>query len=311
MRGYAEKFLLIIKYKQMRTEILNKVGYHNLTKKRSNLSVELVYITPEVAKRYLMQNTKNRKQSTRNIQFLVEQMKKGLFLENGESIVFDKYGSLTDGQHRLFSIVVSGKSYYIPVVRGVESSTMATYDTGKNRTAADVLGLNGFKNTQSLSTIIKLIYKYNLKNSKQASSSSYNRAETLTNQQTLDYCNENNYWLQNLIKSCKSIYEKSEGKVLSLPNSCYIAYMIGGKSPSEEVYKFIKNIYGLSRQEQTATSYLYGKLYNAKIKKEPLNFYWILGMSIKGWNYYIDGNPSVRFFSFKTSQELPKININN
>ena len=311
MRGYAEKFLLIIKYKQMRTEILNKVGYYNQTKKTTNLSVELVYVTPEVAKRYLMQNTKNRKQSTRNVSFLAEQMRKGLFLENGESIVFDKYGRLTDGQHRLFGIIKSKKSFYIPIVRGVDTDSMATYDTGKNRSAADVLTLNGFKNTNKLSTIIKLIYKYNEKNSKQAYPTSYNRAETLTNQQTLDYCNENHYWLQNLIKSCKSIYQKSEGKVLSLSNSCYIAYMIGGQNPSEEVYEFIKNIYGLSRQEETATSYLYGKLYNAKINKEPLNFYWTLGMSIKAWNYYIDGNPSVRYFKFKTSQELPKININN
>lgn len=76
MRGYAEKFLLIIKYKQMRTEILKKVGYYNQTKKTTNLSVELVYVTPEVAKRYLMQNTKNRKQSTRNVSFLAEQMRK-------------------------------------------------------------------------------------------------------------------------------------------------------------------------------------------------------------------------------------------
>lgn len=60
----------------MRTEILKKVGYYNQTKKTTNLSVELVYVTPEVAKRYLMQNTKNRKQSTRNVSFLAEQMRK-------------------------------------------------------------------------------------------------------------------------------------------------------------------------------------------------------------------------------------------
>jgi hypothetical protein len=311
VRGYAEKFLLIIKYKQMRTEILNKVGYHNLTKKRSNLSVELVYITPEVAKRYLMQNTQNRQKSGRNIKFLVDQMKKGLFLENGESIVFDKFQRITDGQHRLFSIVESGKSYYIPVVRGVESSTMATYDTGKNRSASDVLGLNGYKNTHLLSSFIKLIDKYSKKGHKTAVSSSTNRSETLTNQQVLNFCDVNYDWIYELIKKVSNIYCKSDGKVLSKTQFCFIAYLIGGENPSKEVFDFIKNISGLSREEETATSYLYGKLNNAKIIKEPLNFYWILGMSIKAWNYYIDGNPSVRYFKFKTSQELPKININN
>ena len=70
----------------------------------------------------------------------------------------------------------------------------------------------------------------------------------------------------------------------------------------------MKNIYGLSRTQETATSYLFNKLHNSKINKEPLNFYWILGMTIKAWNYYIDGNPAVRFFTFKTTQELPNIN---
>ena len=295
----------------MRTEILNKVGYYNQTKKRSNLTVELVYITPEVAKRYLMQNTQNRKKSTRNIKFLVDQMKKGLFLENGESIVFDKYQRITDGQHRLDSIVESGKSYYIPVVRGVESGTMATYDTGKNRSSGDVLGLNGYKSSTQLSSFIKLIDKYSKKGHKSAVSYSTNRSETLTNQQVLNFCDDNYDWIYELIKKVTNSYRKTNVKVLSITQVCYIAYLIGGKSPSKEVFNFIKNISGLSREEQTATSYLYRKLSNAKINKEPLNFYWILGMSIKAWNFYIDGNPSVRYYKFMTEQELPKININN
>ena len=295
----------------LRTEILNKVSYHNVTKKRSNLRVSLVYITPEVATNYLSYNTQNRKESNKSVSFLAEQMKKGLFLENGESIVFDINNFLTDGQHRLMAIIKSGKSYYIPVVRGVDCNSMATYDTGKNRSAADVLVINGFKNANLLASFIKLIYKYEIKSSKSASSLSYNRTETLTNQQILDYCKENYDWLYELIKSIARIYYKSEVKITSLSNLCYIAYMIGGKNPSNKVYEFVENIYGLSRTQETATSYLYSKLYSSKINKEPLSFYWILGMSIKAWNYFIDGNPSVRFFKFKTEQELPKININN
>ena len=42
----------------MRTEILNRVGYSNVTKKKSDISVSLVYITPEIAEHYLSYNTK-------------------------------------------------------------------------------------------------------------------------------------------------------------------------------------------------------------------------------------------------------------
>lgn len=295
----------------MRTEILNRVGYSNVTKKKSDISVSLVYITPEIAEHYLSYNTQNRKESVSSISFLTQQMNKGLFIENGESIVFDKNMKLTDGQHRLMAIIKSGKSYHIPVVKGVNIKSMATYDTGKNRSAADVLSINGFKNANLLSTFIKLINKYEKNGSKASKPLSYSRDEQLTNQQILNYCKDNYDWLYKIILDVTNIYVKSEIKVISKSYFCYMVYMIGGKNPDQMVYEFMKNIYGLNRTQDTATSYLYSKLYKSKVNKEPLGFYWVLGMTIKAWNYFIDGNPSVRFFRFSTEQELPKININN
>lgn len=292
----------------MMTQVLQNHSYKVTAEKRSNLSVDLVYVTPDVAKNYLSYNTKNRKESLRNVKFLSEQMAKGLFLENGESIVFDNNNNLTDGQHRLMAIIKSGKSYHIPIVRGVKSNAMATYDTGKNRSSADVLGLNGYKNSSILSSLVKAIYKYEVKLSKCSATNGYNRTETLTNQQILDFSKENNDWMQEIIKNISSIYKRSTVKFLGVSSLSFITYTIGGKNPNKDVYDFIKNICGLSRTEQTATSYIFNKLYNSKINKEPLNFYWTLGMCVKAWNYYIDGNPSVKYFKFSVDQSLPKIN---
>ena len=279
-----------------------------ISEKKSNLSVDLVYITPQVAQKYLSHNTQNRKESPRNVNFLVDQMKKGLFLENGESIVFDVNNNLTDGQHRLMAILKSGIPYHIPVVRGVQKNTMATYDTGKNRSSIDILNLNGFKNATNLSALVKLIYKYETKKSKSSDSFTKNRIESLTNQQVLDFCLQNNDWLQGLMRNSANLYSKAKTRVLGVSNLSFIAYTVGGREPNEQVYDFMKNIYGITRTEGTATSYLYSRLYNSKINKEPLNFYWTLGMSLKAWNYFIDGNPSVRFFKFSIDQELPKAN---
>ena len=293
----------------MMEQVLTNLNYKVTTKKRrSNLSVDLVYITPQVAKNYLSYNTQNRKESPRNVLFLVEQMKKGLFLENGESIVFDNNNKLLDGQHRLMAIAKAGLSFHIPVVRGVMKNTMATYDTGKNRSSIDVLGLNGFKNCGTLSSFVKLIYKYEIKQSKSKHTNGYNRVETLTNQQILDFCKENNVWMQEIIRNISNIYNKSTTKFLGNANLSFIAYTIGGKNPSSKVYDFIKNIYGITRQDGTATSYLYSKLYNSKINQEPLSYYWVIGMSIKAWNFYLDGNPAVKYFKFTVDQQLPKIN---
>jgi|TARA_R110000744_G_C19210089_1_gene545944 hypothetical protein len=274
--------------------------------KQTNLSVELTYVTPELAENYLRFNNKNRNVGLKNIEFLVSEMRNGRFIENGESIVFDKNGALKDGQHRLLSIVKSGKSYFIPVVRGVEPIAMATYDTGKNRSASDILSLNGFKDTNTLSAFILAISKYSKNKSKSKCNAGDGRSSKLTNQQVLEYCESNYHWLNKIINKLNPVYKKSNPKTISLTGMCLITYLVGGKEPSIEVYEFISHLMGLSRTQETAPNYLYTKLYNSKINKEPLSFYWVLGMSIKAWNFYADGNPAVKHFRFDIAKDLPK-----
>lgn len=272
----------------------------------TNLSAEVMRITPELAKNFLRFNRKNRKVSERQIRFLTQEMKEGRFIENGESVIFDKYGELKDGQHRLLSIIRSGKSFNIPVIRGVDPIAMATYDTGKNRSASDVLTLNGFKNSTYIASFIKLVHKYIKKGSKVSKSNSGTREEILTNQQVLEYCSDNYYWIDELYRKTNKIYEKQNIRVISVTNLMLIAYIIGGEKPDPEVYDFLNHLVGNSKEQGTATSYLYSKLSNAKLNKEPLNFYWVLGMTMKAWNYYADGNPAVKYFKFSVEQVLPK-----
>lgn len=290
------------------TQVYNK--FYNTAIRSTNLKVALVYVTPKIAKEYLKGNTINRKKSDKHIRFLTSQMKNGLFIENGESIVFDEYGNLNDGQHRLCAIIAANKSYYMVVVTGVKSKTIATYDTGKNRSAADVLAINGYSQTVKIAALIRNIDKYTIRKSKSAISSSFSREDTLTNQQILDYCQKNYIWLYEIVKDVNSIYLKQNTKVITATNLALIVYLLGGKKPSRQVYDYIKNILGIIKEESSATSYLYNKLYSAKINKEPLNFYWLLGMAIKAWNFYTEGNPAVRYYKFNTQGKLPKININ-
>jgi len=271
----------------------------------TNLKVKLVLITPEVATNYLRYNSKNRKVSDKNLLHIAKQMQRGQFLENGESIVFDINGKLTDGQHRLRAIIISGKSFYFFFVTGVAPNAMATFDTGKKRSPADVLQLNGFKNSVRLAGTITQINKWYTLGSKEAEARANYAA--MTNTQVLEYCKNNYDWLHSIVKTCSAIYEREKVKVLSPQNLCLFAYFLGGERPSEKVYDFLRNLVGAKRVPETAPNYIYTKLYNAKLNKEPLNFYWVLGMSIKAYNYFIDGNPAVKYFKFSVAQELPKV----
>ena len=123
-----------------------------------------------------------------------------------------------------------------------------------------------------------------------------------------DFCKENYGWIKDLVRESMCISDKCKPRILTASQIGLITYFIGGEKPSVEVFSFIKSLCGVTREEGTASDYLYSKLYNSKTNKEPLNFYWVLGMSIKAWNYYTSGNVAVKWFKFSINDELPEPN---
>lgn len=289
----------------MELQTKQKLNINGLYRK-TNLSVAIELITPEKAENYLKFNSNNRSMKQKHVAFLSNQIIQNLFLENGEAIIFDKFGYLKDGQHRLKAISLNDKSFFIPVVRGVEPRCMATYDTGKNRSASDVLKLNGFQYYSVIASLVQSINTYVDKKSKTKVQGMRDRSISLTNQQILDYVQLNYDWLLEIVSTIETIVPKMKPKLLSTSFICLIVYLIGGEKPNKEVYEFIKHLTGVIKLESSAPLYLYNKLYNSKINKEPLNNYYVLGMSLKAWNYYIDGNPAINYFKFSVDQELPK-----
>lgn len=276
--------------------------------KTTNITVEMVYITQDVAKNYLNYNINNRLVNKINIGFIVNQMKNGTWVENGESIIFDSNGDLKDGQHRLNAIATVGNPYWYPVVRGVKPSVMATIDTGKSRTPADVLYLNGFKNTNAIASFIIIKHKYSTKKSKEIYSSTGTRGkDKLTNQMVLDYCRDNYHLLAPIYSKIAEIYVRQTYKLFSKSQLFIVLYLIAGYSPSQKHYDFLGHLCGVNKESGSAADYIFNKVAESKLKKEPLNFYWILGMSLKAWNYFADGNPSVKHFRFSIEDDLPKI----
>lgn len=117
-------------------------------------------ITPSKAKYLLTKNLSNRKLAPQHVAFLSRQMKLGEWSENGESIKFDVDGVLLDGQHRLLAIVQSNTSQNMLVVNNINSETFGTIDTGRPRSAADVLFKDKRKNHVLLSSCSRLILSF-------------------------------------------------------------------------------------------------------------------------------------------------------
>ena len=113
--------------------------------------------TPEVAREILEhRNPTNRKIGSVRVDAYARQIANGTWrAENPATISFDGDGNLLDGQHRLAAIVQTGIATTVRTVTGVPREAMSEIDTGRPRSASDVLAISGFKNTTTLAAAIK------------------------------------------------------------------------------------------------------------------------------------------------------------
>lgn len=120
------------------------------------LESEFERITPTKAKALLSNNIEvNRNVTKYAVAALVRDMEAGNWAQNGESIKISNTGKLLDGQHRLEAIVQSKKAQTLLVVRGVKESDFKTIDTGRVRSAGDVLQANGYGKPKRLAAVAK------------------------------------------------------------------------------------------------------------------------------------------------------------
>jgi hypothetical protein len=117
---------------------------------------ERVLITPELASQWLRLNKANRHLRSRDIQKWAEMMDRGDWMNNHpEPYIFDEEGWLINGQHRLYAIQRTGKSFWGWVQRNVPKAMAHVIDDGKSRTLADSLTIReGLPVKTTLSTMM-------------------------------------------------------------------------------------------------------------------------------------------------------------
>ena len=217
----------------------------------NKLSAQVEYISPKKAQLYLQYNGVNRPIRNGKVSVMVSDIKNGAWELNGEPICFTENGKLSDGQHRLSAIVLSGKTVPVLVVRGIKND-VTVYDRGTNRTEADSLILSGMSKeiaNNRIVAIVKLHY----------------RVQTGTKGSVplnfiKDFITENAEELTDIIKiSSKNAKHKSTGgiiatrsAVLTLPG--FYAYKTGAdKTRLSRFYEVVSNgFYDSNEHESSA-----------------------------------------------------------
>jgi hypothetical protein len=117
-------------------------------------------ITPTKAGEMLAANATNRPLAKPTVRAFAEAMRRGDWLVTHQGIAFDSNGVLVDGQHRLAAIIEADLPVEMTVFTEVEPDTFDVLDTGKRRTAADVLAIEGEKSTTLLAAMVRSLWLY-------------------------------------------------------------------------------------------------------------------------------------------------------
>lgn len=147
-----------------------------------NPIAKLMTITPELAEKFLSLNFKNRPVSRQLVRHYVKLMENGKWVLNGESVKFDVKGRNIDAQHRLLACIKSNVPFETFVIFNLPVEAFKTLDTGKMRSGADVLSIEGYKYAKTTASAIRLISILT-----DGAMSSYR----LTNEEILDFADNN------------------------------------------------------------------------------------------------------------------------
>ena len=117
-------------------------------------------ITPARAAELLAANSTNRPVSKAVVRGFAEAMRRGEWMVTHQGIAFDTRGVLVDGQHRLAAIIEADRPVELTVFTEVGEGTFDVLDTGKRRSAADVLAIEGEKSSTMLAAMVRAVWLY-------------------------------------------------------------------------------------------------------------------------------------------------------
>jgi hypothetical protein len=125
-----------------------------------SLQTDVELVTPALAREWLEGAAANRNLSLRAVDRFADDMRAERWMTNGQPIIFNVEGQLIDGRHRLSAVLLAGVEVPMLVVRGVAQEAFATMDSGRSRTIADVLSIQGHKNTNVLAASARAVWNY-------------------------------------------------------------------------------------------------------------------------------------------------------
>lgn len=206
------------------------------------MKTETREITPEMASGYLRLNlAHNRRLSDATVSFYAKQMVTNQWRMTGDGIKFSTEGKLIDGQHRLSAIVKSNKTITLTVISELEEDIVNVLDTGKSRSAGDLLSIMQIKNSIIVAPTVRFIMLFN-EGYYGSLAGSFSRKQSPSNKNIQDFLEDN----PEIIEIVDQIKRDSKKfKLISVPILCGLFYIFSKKSAVQSEAFFDKLITGV------------------------------------------------------------------
>ena len=258
-------------------------------------------ITPDIAKEMLGVNTNNRNISRQQVELLARTMAQQAWRLNGEAIKFSNTGRLLDGQHRLLACVESGVPFRTLVIRGLPEDTQETMDSGKTRTMANVLELQGRSNTKQLATVARSIYVSEQHGLEAACTNSM----APTRNELLTFI-ENTPHLEDTLRQASLFYGKSNH--LMSTSVAALLYWTLNEIDSDACERFFDMLAtGANLNEGNPILVLRNTLFDINKRgahSDRTSRRRIVGITIKAWNKWREG-ATVKLLKFSPNEQFP------
>lgn len=265
-----------------------------------------VQVDRELASDLLSLNIHNRPLKQGTIDSYTEEMKKGKWKSNGDTIRISRTGVLLDSQHRLTAVIKSG--VILPdqiIVCGLDDDVFDTIDTGRQRSAGDAVAIIGYKNYNTIAGATKLIMAYKDKSIKLINDGTRRR---YTNQEVTAYLREK--LDEDLIQECASIGNKCANKVKFFSSSTYAAFTYLFSEKSREMALLFMELLtsgaNMSKTHHSPIFLLRSKLISLQKMNAALSTIDKYALLIKAWNLFRK-QKEVGQLVWKQTEDFPTI----
>lgn len=256
------------------------------------MNAKLERITPETAAEMLQLNTENRPVISKHIAYLAREITSGRWQVNGDTICFSE-GRLVDGQHRLMAIVRAGIPVQSFVIRGVPAESFATKDTGKKRSASDVMSINNISNSKRCAATAYKVWQYKTTGHINQGKINPSPAELM------------DFYIQNQGIQHSVLAVPAKQKLISHALASALHYLFSEKDQVDADKFWEDVIRGENLRSDDAVYAFRNRLINNASSKSKLPIAYIATLAIKAWNFRRDGKYSklLRFANVGEKQE--------